>query len=52
MANTAIRSLTYDERKAAEAAFRGDPIEVEWTTSAKEIYNKLSAAINKKNTPS
>jgi len=44
------KPLTYDERKAAEAAFRGDPSSVDWTDSAQEIYARLSAAIAERRT--
>jgi hypothetical protein len=33
-AMTEPKPLTYDERKAAEAAFRGDPPNTDWTDSA------------------
>ena len=39
------KPLTYDEHKAAEAAFRGYPPNADWTDSAQEIYVRLSAAI-------
>jgi hypothetical protein len=42
---TSPKSLTYDEHKAAEAAFRGFPPDPEWTDAAKAIYVQLSAAI-------
>ena len=42
---TEPKPLTYDEHKAAEAAFRGDPPNTDWTDSAQEIYARLSAAI-------
>ena len=44
-AMTEPKPLTYDEHKAAEAAFRGDPPNADWTDSAQEIYARLSAAI-------
>ena len=44
-AMTEPRPLTYDEHKAADAAFRGYPPDPEWTDSAQEIYARLSAAI-------
>ncbi len=44
-AMTEPKPLTYDEHKAAEAAFRGDPPNADWTDSAQEIYDRLSAAI-------
>jgi hypothetical protein len=39
------KPLTYDEHKAAEAAFCGGPPNADWTDSAQEIYARLSAAI-------
>lgn len=30
--------LTHDERKAAEAAFRGLPLDVRWSRGAQSIY--------------
>jgi hypothetical protein len=44
-AMTEPKPLTYDEHKAAEAAFRGYPPNDDWTDSAQEIYVRLSAAI-------
>lgn len=45
---TEPKPLTYDEHKAAEAAFRGYPPNADWTDSAQEIYARLSAAISKR----
>ena len=42
---TSPKSLTHDEHKAAEAAFRGYPPDPEWTDSAKAIYAQLSTTI-------
>jgi hypothetical protein len=42
------KPLTYDEHKAAEAAFRGSPPNEDWTDSAYEVYLRLSAAIAKR----
>jgi len=47
---TQLKSLTYDEHKAAEAAFRGYPPHADWTDSAKEIYARLSEALTKRGT--
>lgn len=44
-AMTEPKPLTYDEHKAAEAAFRGYPPNADWTDSAQEIYVRLSEAI-------
>jgi hypothetical protein len=49
-AMTEPKSLTHDEHKAAEAAFRGYPPHAEWTDSAREIYARLSEAISKRRT--
>ena len=49
-AMTEPKPLTYDEHKAAEAAFRGYPPNVDWTDSAQKIYARLSAAIVKRKT--
>jgi hypothetical protein len=49
-AMTQLKSLTYDEHKAAEAAFRGYPPDGDWTDSAQEIYARLSEAITKRST--
>ncbi len=44
------RSLTHDERKAAEAAFRGAPFDPKWSDAARKVYLGLSTAIaNKRN---
>ena len=45
---TEPKSLTHDEHKAAEAAFRGYPPDAHWTDSAREIYALLSEAIMKR----
>ena len=42
------KPLTYDEHKAAEAAFRGYTPNTNWTGSAQEIYVRLSEAIAKR----
>jgi hypothetical protein len=47
---TEPKPLTYDEHKAAEAAFRGYPPNADWTDSAQEMYVRLSAAIAKRRT--
>ena len=49
-AMTEPKPLTYDERKAAEAAFRGYPPDPDWTDSAHEIYVRLSAATSTRRT--
>ncbi len=42
------RPLTHDEKKAAEAAFKGSPFEHKWTKAARKVYLGLSAAIANK----
>lgn len=42
---TELKPLTYDEHKAAEAAFRGHPADPDWTDAAQLLYAKLRAAI-------
>ncbi|MBI3808812.1 MAG: hypothetical protein HY281_15090 [Nitrospirae bacterium] len=49
-AMTEPKPLTYDERKAAKAAFRGYSPNTDWADSAQEIYTRLSAAISKRRT--
>jgi hypothetical protein len=39
------RALTYDEMKAAEAAFRGEPFNPAWSAAAAQVYAGISAAI-------
>lgn len=39
------RNLTHDEKKAAEAAFRGLPFDSKWSNSAREVYNGLREAM-------
>ena len=38
------RSLTYDEKKAAEAAFRGEPFNPAWSTAAASVYEGILMA--------
>jgi hypothetical protein len=51
-AMTEPKPLTYDEHKAAEAAFRGYPPDADWTESALEIYARLTATIATRRTTS
>ncbi len=39
------KPLTYDEQKAAEAAFTGASSNPKWTESAQLLYARLSAAM-------
>ncbi len=43
-----VRPLTYDETKAAEAAFQGEPFNPDWSDSARVVYDGLRAAIAKR----
>jgi len=45
---THSRTLTHDEKKASEAAFRGLPMENSWTDSAKAVYEGLIQALSQK----
>ena len=45
MHQTAVRPLTHDEKKAAEAAFRGAPFDPKWSDAARKIYLGISAAV-------
>ncbi len=38
------RSLTYDEKKAAEAAFRGEPFNPTWSAGARRVYEGIVLA--------
>jgi hypothetical protein len=44
---TTPRSLTHDEKKASEAAFRGLPLDDNWTEAAKAVYEGIVLAIGK-----
>ncbi len=39
------KPLTYDEQKAAEAAFTGAPSNPKWTESAQLLYARLTVAM-------
>ena len=39
-------SLTYDEHKAAEAAFQGLPLDPKWSLHAQEIYQGIFTVTN------
>ena len=39
------RPLTHDEKKASEAAFRGLPLDENWTASAKSVYEGIIQAL-------
>lgn len=44
-AMTYTSSLTYDEHKAAEAAFQGLPLDPAWTNKAQVIYHGIREAM-------
>ncbi|ODT44025.1 MAG: hypothetical protein ABS70_06535 [Nitrospira sp. SCN 59-13] len=41
----AARDLTYDEKKAAEAAFRGEPFNPAWSAAAAVVYEGIVSAM-------
>lgn len=41
------RALTHDEKKAAEAAFRGDPFNPAWSVAAANVYAGIQWAMGK-----
>ena len=43
--NQTVRPLTHDEKKAAEAAFRGAPFNTKWSESARKVYQGISGAM-------
>ena len=40
------RELTYDEKKAAEAAFRGLPVDPSWSSAARSVYQGIVNALH------
>ncbi|GJL54403.1 MAG: hypothetical protein NPIRA02_15350 [Nitrospirales bacterium] len=42
------RPLTYDEKKAAEAAFQGLPCDPKWSQAAHSVYAGISSAMMNK----
>jgi len=42
------RSLTYDEKKAAEAAFQGLPCNPNWSQAAHTVYTGISSVMENK----
>ncbi len=46
--NTAPKTLTNDEKKAADAAFAGRPFNTAWSASARVIYDGIVNALPKK----
>ena len=45
MTNTPPKALTYDEKKAAEAAFAGLPFNEAWSASARAVYDGIVKAL-------
>ena len=45
------RPLTYDEKRASEAAFLGLPAHPSWTQGAQRIYAQLTQTLAKKQPP-
>lgn len=43
----APRDLTYDEKKAAEAAFRGEPFNPTWSVAAAAVYEGIVSAMSR-----
>jgi len=42
------RALTYDEKKAAEAAFLGKPFNLAWSAAAAKVYAGIQSAMDKR----
>jgi hypothetical protein len=40
------RPLTYDEQKAADAAFAGQPFNSDWSNDAKAVYDGIAHAMS------
>ena len=40
-----VRTLTHDEKKAAEAAFRGHPFNPVWSVAAAKVYAAIVTAM-------
>ncbi len=49
MSQESNRSLTFDEKKAAEAAFRGLPLNPAWSERAQAIYQGILAETGGRN---
>ncbi len=43
--NQGRRDLTYDQKKAAEAAFRGEPFNPAWSIAAATVYEGIVSAM-------
>ncbi|MBI4401808.1 MAG: hypothetical protein HY581_09275 [Nitrospirae bacterium] len=46
------RSLSFDEAKAAEAAYQGQPFNESWSQTARVVYDGVAAATQKLKVPS
>lgn len=44
----APRTLTYDEGKAAEAAFQGLPFNPDWSDAARKVYDGIVLAMGER----
>lgn len=42
-----LRDLTYDQKKAAEAAFRGEPFNPAWSAAAATVYEGIVSAMSR-----
>lgn len=52
MSNTvSSRNLTHDQKKAAEAAFRGLPADPRWSAAAREVYDGVTRALQARGGP-
>lgn len=43
----ALRDLTYDQKKAAEAAFQGEPFNPAWSAAAAVVYEGIVSAMSR-----
>jgi len=41
------RDLTYDQKKASEAAFRGEPFNPAWSAAAATVYEGIVSAMSR-----
>ena len=46
-ATRALRDLTYDQKKAAEAAFQGEPFNPAWSAAAAVVYEGIVSAMSR-----
>ena len=46
--HTRQRALTHDETKAAEAAFKGEPLNPAWSAAAANVYAGIMSAMEKR----